>query len=52
MLEPFSLQSWRWEEGDPVGGYQVVVDSSGITPCVPTEDFPLAVAEQQNLFQK
>jgi hypothetical protein len=38
LLEFFSLQQRRWEEGGPVGGYQVVVDSSGTTPCVPGED--------------
>jgi hypothetical protein len=52
LLELFLLQPWRWEEGGPVGGYRVVVDSSGTTPCVPAEDFLLVVAEQQNLFQK
>jgi hypothetical protein len=29
-----------------------VVDSSGTTLCVSAEDFQLAVAAQQNLFQK
>jgi hypothetical protein len=52
LLELFSLQPRHWEEGGPIGGYRVVVDSSGTTPCVPAEDFPLAAAEQQNLFQK
>jgi hypothetical protein len=39
MLELFSLQPRRWEEGGPVGGCRVVVDNSGITLCVPAEDF-------------
>jgi hypothetical protein len=39
MLKLFSLQTWRWEEGGPVGGYRVVVDNSGTTLCVPAEDF-------------
>jgi hypothetical protein len=52
MIEPFSLLPRRWEEGGLVGGCQIVVDSSGTTLCVPAEDFQLAVAEQQNLFQK
>jgi hypothetical protein len=52
MLEPFSLLLRRWEEGGLVGGCRVVVDSSGTTPCVPAQDFQLAVVEQQNLFQK
>jgi hypothetical protein len=29
-----------------------MVDSSDTTLCVPAEDFQLAVAEQQNWFQK
>jgi hypothetical protein len=52
MLEPFSLLLRCWAEGGLVEGCRVVVDSSGTTLCVPTEDFQLAVAEQQNLFQK
>jgi hypothetical protein len=51
MLEPFSLQPRRWEEGGPVGGYRVVMDNSGTVLCVPAEDSQSAVAEQQNLFQ-
>jgi hypothetical protein len=39
MLELFSLQPQRWEEGGPVGGCRVVVDNSGTTLCVPAEDF-------------
>jgi hypothetical protein len=46
LLELFSLQPWRWEEGVLVGGCRVVVDSSGTTLCVPAEDLQLAVAEQ------
>jgi hypothetical protein len=38
MIEPLSLQLRRWEEGGMVGGCQIVVDNSGTTPCVPTED--------------
>jgi hypothetical protein len=52
MLEPFLLLPRRWEEGGLVGGCRVVVDRSETTLCVPAEDFQLAVAEQQNLFQK
>jgi hypothetical protein len=52
LLELFLLQSRHWEEGGLVGGCWVVVDSSGTTLCVPAADFQLAVAEQQNLFQK
>jgi hypothetical protein len=51
LLELFSLQLQRWEEGGPVGGYRVVVDNSGTTLCVPVEDFQSTVVEQQNLFQ-
>jgi hypothetical protein len=51
MLEPFSLLLRRWEEGGLVRGCRVVVDSFGTTLCVVTEDFQLAVVEQQNLFQ-
>jgi hypothetical protein len=51
MLEPFLLLPRRWEEGGLVGGCWVVVDSSGTTLCVPTEDFQSAVAAQQNLFR-
>jgi hypothetical protein len=42
MLELFSLQPRRWEEGGPVGGYRVVVDNSGTTLCVPAEDFSVS----------
>jgi hypothetical protein len=51
MLEPFSLQPRRWEEGGPDGGCRIVVDNSGTTLCVPTEDSQYAVTEQQKLFQ-
>jgi hypothetical protein len=46
MLELFLILPQHWEEGGLVGGYQVVVDSSGTTLCVPEEDSQLAVAEQ------
>jgi hypothetical protein len=52
MLEPFSLLPRCWEEGGLVGVCRVVVNSSNTTLCVPAEDFQLAVAAQQNLFQK
>jgi hypothetical protein len=52
MLELFSLQPRCWEEDGPVGGYRVVVNSSGTTLCVPAEDSQLAVVEQHILFQK
>jgi hypothetical protein len=52
MLELFSLQPWRWEEGGPVRGCPIVVDNSGTTLCVRAEDSQLVeVLEQQNLFQ-
>jgi hypothetical protein len=38
LLEPFSLQLRRWEVCGPVGGYQVVVDSSCTILCDPAED--------------
>jgi hypothetical protein len=51
LLELFSLQPRRWDEGGPVGGYRVVMDNFGTALCDPAEDSRSMVIEQQNLFQ-
>jgi hypothetical protein len=51
MLELFSLQPRRREEGGLDGGCQIVVDNYGTTLCVPAEDSQYVVTEQQKLFQ-
>jgi hypothetical protein len=52
MLELFSLQPRRWEEGGPVGGCHVVGDNSGTTLCVPAEDFSVSGYRKTKLIPK
>jgi hypothetical protein len=52
MLELFSLQPRRCEEGGPVGGYRVVVDNSGISLCVPAKDFSVSGYRKIELIPK
>jgi hypothetical protein len=52
MLELFSLQLQRWEEGGPVRGCRVVVDNSGTTLCVPAEDFSVSGYRKIELIPK
>jgi hypothetical protein len=50
MLELFSLQPRRWEEGDPDGGCQIMVDNFGTMLCVPAEDSQYTFTEQQKFI--
>jgi hypothetical protein len=51
MIEPFSLQWRRWEEGGVVRGCRLMADNSGTTLVSLQRIFSAEVPEQQKFFQ-